>query len=140
MNKIIGSYQSSILGLLQYDFENRLEDTLVSVHFKHDQVKHDQVKHDQVKTTILKSGAEGNLSFETVLDLIDLTDDFLTITQQWLKALKYLQQLQDEIGSEISIEVTNKINGTEHSLNTDIDPIKDNVKTLTSENYSNNFK
>jgi phosphate:Na+ symporter len=130
LNKIIGSYQSIILGLLQYNSENRLEDTLVSV----------QLKHDQVKSTILKSGAEGNLSFETVLDLIDLTDDFLTITQQWLKALKYLQQLQDEIGSEISIEITDKINGREHSLNTDIDPIKDNVKTLTSKNYSNIFK
>lgn len=90
-NETMDRYQSDVLSLLQYHFEDHIEEALESIQFK----------HDQLKATILKGGAEGNLSFETMLDLIDLAGDFLTITQQWLKALKYLQQLQNEIDSEI---------------------------------------
>ncbi len=58
-----------------------------------------QTKHDVSKALFLREGLEENSNFEEILQAIDLLAILLKLSQQWLKALRFLKQLKLETGT-----------------------------------------
>ncbi len=89
LSKTVTAYLAFAVEIIEDRHERNTDDSLLRI----------QSKHDLIKTLLLKEGAEGKLSFDVMLDLIELIGEVLRMVQQWLKALKHLNRIQEEIGS-----------------------------------------
>lgn len=89
VNEAIKAYRHSVLEIIDTDNFEDVEHSLLRI----------QGIHDVLKAQLLNEGAEGGLSFDAMLDVIDVIGDQLQMAQQWLKARKYLQHLHVEIDS-----------------------------------------
>ena len=89
IDKAIKAYNISIVEILDADSIEDIDQLLLRL----------QSSHDVLKAQLLNEGAEGSLSFDSMLELIDVIGDQLRMAQRWLKARKYLQYLHVEIGS-----------------------------------------
>lgn len=92
LSKTVTVYLACSIEIIEDKHEKITDDSLFRI----------QSKHDLIKTILLKEGAEGKLEFDVMLDLIDLIGEVLRMVQQWLKALKYLNRIQEEIGASNS--------------------------------------
>ena len=55
-----------------------------------------QGRHDAAKAIILNAGAEGRLPFDELTAVLDVLGEQLRMTQQWFKAMRYLETLREE--------------------------------------------
>tara|TARA_R110001592_G_C13175417_1_gene750266 strand:- start:1473 stop:3131 length:1659 start_codon:yes stop_codon:yes gene_type:complete len=82
-------YLAFVVDIIKNQSESTTDESLLNI----------QSKHDLIKAMLLKEGAEGKIAFEVMLNLIDFIGEVLIMVQQWLKALKHLNRIQNEIGT-----------------------------------------
>ncbi|KAA3640155.1 MAG: Na/Pi cotransporter family protein [Proteobacteria bacterium] len=107
INTIYHHYQRSDttkLGSFKFDINLYKDSILTNTDFlttpDHDslqiQVKKD---HDTVKNKLLNLGSSGQISFDTMVEVLDILREQLHMAQQWLKAMNSLYQVESQTQS-----------------------------------------
>jgi len=85
----VDKYQNKILSFFEFGKITDFDQALGLV----------QNEHDYAKAKLLAASTDGLLSFDVLIDILDIFGEQLRMAQQWLKAMRYLKKLQLDTGT-----------------------------------------
>jgi len=66
-----------------------------------------QIEHDWLKANLLLEGTQAHIPIHQMSSEIDCIGEMIRMVQQWLKAVKRMKELQDQLGIVTATQLMN---------------------------------